>query len=118
MKLTKIIPADIAIEAANKVKIALGNYGCRDRAIAAIDAAFEIAASRADAKRITLDSPLSDLLNGRALENLERHNIHTVGDLVTCKAEYLCNGTNISEKTVRLVESILKRHGLKLETSL
>ena len=114
MKLTRIIPTDIAIEAANKVKIALGNYGCRDRAIAAIDAAFEIAAARTKAKKITLDSPLSDLLNGRALENLDRHNIHTVGDLVTCKAEYLCKGTNLGAKTVRLVEIILKRHGLKL----
>ena len=118
MKLTRIIPADIAIEAANKVKIALGNYGCRDRAIAAIDEAFKIAAARTKATKITLDSPLCDLLSGRALENLERHGIHTVGDLVTCKPEYLCQGTNLGAKTVQLVEAILRKHGLKLETSL
>lgn len=118
MKLIKVIPADIATETGNKVEIALANYGSRDRAIAAIDEAFAIAKARTKATKITLDSPLSDLIDGRALDNLGRYDIHTVGDLVTCKPEYLCRGTNLGAKTVRLVEVVLKRHGLKLEADL
>jgi DNA-directed RNA polymerase alpha subunit len=109
----KAIPIEIAERYGRMAIVAMVCYGNRERAIHCIDRAFELATAERQ-KKITLDSPISQITSVRITTILDGHRIKTVGDLVTCTPERLCDMANIQKRLVEQLQESLKKHGFEM----
>ena len=110
--MTKLpIPAEIAMYHARLVEVALLK-GEQDRAIRAVDRAFEVAREELCTD---LESPVSKVCSHKTIGTLESLNIHTIGDLIQCSAQELIMVANLRPKTVDNIQFQLAKLGFELK---
>lgn len=110
--MTKLpIPAEIAMYHARLVEVALLK-GEQDRAVRAVDRAFEVAREELCTD---LNSPVSKVCSHKTIGTLESLNIHTIGDLIQCSAQELIMVANLRSKTVDNIQFQLAKLGFELK---
>ena len=110
--MTKLpIPAEIAMYHARLVEVALLK-GEQDRAVRAVDRAFEVAREELCTD---LNSPVSKVCSHKTIGTLESLNIHTIGDLIQCSSQELIMVANLRKKTVDNIEFELAKIGYRLK---
>lgn len=108
-----VVPDILASQHAQMAEMAMLK-GEKAKAHRAIDRAFELARN-SPPKTVTLDSPVSAVVNERMCGALEKKRVRTVGDLVTCTREFLMCINNVGMRSVEMVENNLAKHGFSLE---
>ena len=105
------IPQEIAMHHARMVEVALMR-GEQDRAIRAVDRAFEVAREE---QIVDLESPITKVCSHKTVGILESLNINTIGDLVQCSAQELIMVANLRKKTVDNIQFELAKFGYDLK---
>ena len=105
------IPQEIAMHHARMVEVALMR-GEQDRAIRAVDRAFEVAREE---QIVDLESPITKVCSHKTVGIFEALNINTVGDLIQCSAQELIMVANLRKKTVDNIQFELAKLGFELK---
>lgn len=111
MPLVKV-PPEIAEQHARMAELAM-LAGERDRALAAINRAFETA-KEVSGEFLTETSPLAGMLSVRIVTILDGNGIRTVGDLIKYSPEELARVQQIRWKSVAIIQRQLEKHGFAL----
>jgi len=105
------LPVEVAERAGRLVAVALAVYGNRERAIAAIDRAFIIAA---ETDFSGPGAPLSSILSIRMAGILENVGVESIRDLCGLTVEELLAVPSLGAKSVNHIVSVLKSLGYEL----